>query len=112
MLEEHKFPLESFIGGWYINPNVCSALIDLFQKNSQLHKEGVIGGPYNVNKENKDSIDLGIHPDYTDPAFMEYKKMLKQCAGLYEKKYPEVKNFNPGGMNEGANIQYYKPGAG
>ena len=32
MLEEHKFPLESFIGGWYINPNVCSALIDLFQK--------------------------------------------------------------------------------
>ena len=86
MLEEHKFPLESFIGGWYINPNVCSALIDLFQKNSQLHKEGVIGGPYNVNKENKDSIDLGILPDYTDPAFMEYKKMLKQCAGLYEKK--------------------------
>ena len=32
MLEEHKFPLESFIGGWYINPNICSALIDLFHK--------------------------------------------------------------------------------
>ena len=32
MLEEHKFPLESFIAGWYINPNICSALIDLFHK--------------------------------------------------------------------------------
>ena len=58
MLEEHKFPLESFIGGWYINPNICSALIDLFHKNPKHHKQGVIGGPYNVNIENKDSIDL------------------------------------------------------
>ena len=26
MLEEHKLPLDSFIGGWYINPNICNAL--------------------------------------------------------------------------------------
>ena len=112
MLEEHKFPLESFIGGWYINPNICSALIDLFHKNPKHHKQGVIGGPYNVNIENKDSIDLGIHPNYTDPAFENYKKSLKQCVELYENKYPELKEWNAYGMTEGANIQYYRPGAG
>ena len=112
MVKEHKFPKESFIGGWYINPNNCDALIDLFKKNSNLHKEGVIGGPYNINKNNKDSIDLGIHPEYTDPAFVEYKKSLKECVKEYEKLYPELQNFNAYGMQEGANIQYYKPSGG
>ena len=34
MLEEHKLPLDSFIGGWYISPNICDSLIDLFKKNT------------------------------------------------------------------------------
>ena len=33
MLEEHKLPLDSFIGGWYISPNICDSLIDVFKKN-------------------------------------------------------------------------------
>ena len=35
--------------------------MDLFHKNPKHHKQGVIGGPYNVNIENKDSIDLEIN---------------------------------------------------
>ncbi len=109
---EYKLPLESFIGAWYIDPKICDGLINVFNNNTDRHNTGVIGGPYNVDKNNKDSVDLGLHPDYTDPAFMEYKKSLKDCTKLYEEKYPELSNFQQYGMNEGANIQYYKPGGG
>ena len=47
-MREHKFPYESFIAGWYIDPQICDDLIDLFNENKEHHKEGVIGGPYNV----------------------------------------------------------------
>ena len=83
---EYKLPLESFIGAWHIDPKICDGLINVFNNNTDRHNTGVIGGPHNVNKNNKDSVDLGLHPDYTDPAFMEYKKSLKDCVKLYEEK--------------------------
>ena len=55
-MKEHNFPLDSFIGGWYIDPKICDSLIQLFKDNKKLQKPGVIGGPYNVNKEQKNSM--------------------------------------------------------
>ena len=111
-MREHKFPYESFIAGWYIDPQICDDLIDLFNDNKEHQKIGVSGGPYNVQKNVKDSIDLGLHPDWDEPRFVAYKNALKECVGLYEKLYPEVKGFNAFGMTEGANIQHYPPGGG
>ena len=85
-------PHESFIGGWYIDEKICDNLIQLFKDNKEHQKEGVSGGPFNVNKKVKDSIDLGLHPDWDEPRFVAYKDSLKKCVGLYEKLYPEVKN--------------------
>ena len=111
-MREHKFPYESFIAGWYIDPQICDDLIDLFNDNKKHHNVGVSGGPYNVQKNVKDSIDLGLHPDWDEPRFVAYKNALKECVGLYEKLYPEVKGFNNFGLTEGANIQHYPPGGG
>ena len=111
-MRELILPYESFIAGWYINPQICDNLIDLFNENKDHQKQGVIGGPFNVDKEKKNSIDLGLHPDWDEPRFMVYKKVLKDCCSLYEEKYPEVKGFHNYGMTEGANIQYYQPGGG
>ena len=105
-------PLESFVGGWYIDEKICDDLIQLFKDNKEHHKEGVIGGPYNVNKELKHSTDLGLHPDYKEDRFVAYTNALKKCVQLYQKEYPEVKKFNAFGMTEGANIQHYPPGGG
>ena len=109
---KYDTPHESFVGGWHIDEKICDGLIQLFKDNKEHQKVGVSGGPYNVQKNVKDSIDLGLHPEYKEPRFVAYKNALKECTSLYEKLYPEVKNFNAFGMTEGANIQYYPPGGG
>ena len=88
-MKKHNFPIESFIAGWYIDPEICDGLIQLFKDNKKRHKQGVIGGPWNVNKEKKNSIDLGIHPAYDEPRFMAYRNALGKCTGLYQEIYPE-----------------------
>ena len=103
---------ENFIAGWTIDEKICDDLIQVFKDNKEQHKPGVIGGPYNVNKEKKNSIDIGLHPDWDEPRFVAFKNAMKECVGLYEKLYPEVKGFHGFGMTEGANIQYYPPGGG
>ena len=50
IIREHKFPYESFIAGWYIDPQICDDLIDLFNDNKEHQKVGVSGGPFNVQK--------------------------------------------------------------
>ena len=103
---------ENFIAGWTIDEKICDDLIQVFKDNKEQHKPGVIGGPYNVNKEKKNSIDIGLHPDWDEPRFVAFKNAMKECTASYEKLYPEVKDFNGYDMTEGANIQYYPPGGG
>jgi hypothetical protein len=107
-----EFINESFVSGWIIDEKICDDLIQLFKDNKEHHKQGVIGGPFNVNKKLKNSTDLGLHPDWDEKRFVAYKNALKECVGLYEKLYPEVNGFNAFGIKEGANIQYYPPGGG
>ena len=35
-MKEHKFSLDSFIGGWYISDSICDDLINYFDNNSKL----------------------------------------------------------------------------
>ena len=109
---EYIIPTTSCIGGWYIPSGICDGLINLFKENKQAQKPGVVGFTSKINKEVKDSIDIGIDPNWDEPRFVKYKNVLKQCVGLYEEKYPEVKEFERYGMVEGGNLQYYPPGGG
>jgi len=111
-MKEHKFPYESFIGGWYIDPKICDGIIDVFKENPQEQRPGVIGGPFSVNKKSKDSIDIGVDPHWKEPRYWAWKQALKECCTLYEEKYPELSHFKPWGLVEGVNIQYYPPGGG
>ena len=111
-MKEYIIPHNSFIGGWYIPPVICDELINLFNENKQAQRPGVVGFTSKITKEVKDSIDISLDPNWEEPRFMKYKKALKECVGLYEKKYPEVKEFESYGMTEGGNLQYYPPGGG
>ena len=53
-------PHESFVGGWHIDEKICDDLIQLFKDNKEHQNVGVSGGPYNVQKNVKDSVDLGL----------------------------------------------------
>ena len=103
---------ENFIAGWTIDEKICDDLIQLFKDNKEHQRPGVIGGPYNIKKEKKNSIDIGLHPNWDEPRFVAFKNAMKECTASYEKLYPEVKDFKVYDMTEGANIQYYPPGGG
>ena len=111
-MKEHKFPLESFIGGWYMDEKICDGIVDIFKENPQEQRPGVIGGPFSVNKKHKDSIDIGVDPHWREPRYWAWKQALKECCTLYEEKYPELAHFKPWGLVEGVNIQYYPPAGG
>ena len=110
--KEYILPTTTCMGGWYIPPGICDGLINLFKDNKQAQKPGVVGFTSRIAKEVKDSIDIGLPPTWSEPRFKKYTKVLKECVGLYEKKYPEVKEFESYGMVEGGNLQYYPPGGG
>ena len=43
---------------------------------------------------------------------MLYKNHIERIIHLYEKKYPEIEQFQKFGMGEAYQIQYYNPGEG
>ena len=61
-MKEHKFNLNTFIGGWYINPKVCDSLVNYFNTNKDLIRTGMQGsiGSIYMNKKEKDSYEIPI----------------------------------------------------
>ena len=53
-----EFLNESFVSGWIIDEKICDDLIQLFKDNKEHHKQGVIGGPFNVNKKLKNGLKI------------------------------------------------------
>ena len=92
-MKEEKFKKDSFIGGWYIDKNICNELIDIFENNSNLHHPGKIGKDLDsrISKEEKDSTDIGVN--VSDPLMQPYNKELNKVLHQYIKKYPESNNL-------------------
>ena len=111
-LKEYILPESTCIGGWYIPSNLCDELIQIFKDNPKNHAPGVVGPPLRVDPDWKVSTEVPIHPNYNHPSFIIYKSLIGNIIHLYEKKYPEVKNFSKFGMIESPQIQHYKPGEG
>ena len=113
-LKEHKFPYNSFIGGWYIPNKICDDLIDYFKKNKKNSFEGknVNNNIKNIDKDIKDSLDLSIENNNYNYPFNEYRENLQNCLNDYLKMYPDANNCAKFNINELYNIQYYPPEGG
>ena len=111
---DYKTPLDSFIGGWFIDDNICDDIIKFFEASKHRQGEGKVGGGSQdrVDKKIKKSIDINIYGG--DSAFDRYNTSLQKCLELYMKRYPEVKNklSNFNSTYEFYNIQKYGSGDG
>ena len=116
-ISEHKFPYESFIGGWYIPENICDNIVNHFneQKEKKLTTIGNVDnyGKNVINQEIKDSEELSVsHKNFNYP-FNEYRKYLQDCLDRYIEKYRHInyllEHFN---ITKSYNIQFYKKGGG
>ena len=109
-----------FIGGWYINKNVCTDLIKYFE-NSPHKRPGhvyrklnhIIKADVGVNKKAKLSTDITISLGNQDKEILNYYKELTKVVEKYKKKYKycDVQQ-DEWAIVEDWNIQRYKPNEG
>jgi len=103
-----------FIGGWYINKNVCTDLIKYFEKSpnkrpGHLHLQGGAG----VDKKKKLSTDIIISLGNQDKEILNYYKELTKVVEEYKKKYKYCDvHQDEWAIVEDWNIQRYKPSEG
>jgi len=118
-MQEEKFKLDSFIGGWYIDPKICDPIIDYFEKSpnkieggaNKIIEGGVCKTKFVIDKSMKESTD--VYVDAKDSLLFKYNRALHRCLKKYLKKYPEQNNTTEyySGL-EHYNIQKYLPGQG
>lgn len=112
-LKEHKFPSQSFIGGWYIPETICDKIINFFKNNPKSIVDGNTGSDeIKIDKDTKDSLEIGLEANTSFPPFYEYRMILQKCLEEYIKKYPSLNSIDKFNVTEGYNIQYYKPNGG
>ena len=88
-LKEHKFSSSSFIGGWYISEKICNDIINFYKNNPKSVVEGNTGtDKIKIDKDVKESLEIGLKPDTSFSPFYEYRMSLQKCLDEYIKKYP------------------------
>jgi prolyl 4-hydroxylase len=109
-LKEYNFPLESFIGGWYIPDYICDNVIQYFHKNKNEIKNGCFANASGriIDISTKDSLDLGVDPKNTDNCMYAYQNYLGACFKNYLSKYNFINKSSYFSLNTSYNIQYYK----
>ena len=110
-MKEHKFPLESLIGGWYIDPNICDYLITYFNTNKQHAHVGLSGGNDKVIKKNKESTDLFVGANDLSFPFDLYIDRLSYALFLYKKRY-DLDDMLYKFSIDNYNIQHYEKNKG
>ena len=113
-MKEHKFDVNSFIGGWYIPKKLCDNLIKFFKTHKDRSIEGLIDGVQGsvVDKSWKESRELKIHRNYMKGVIKDYREQLQKVTDLYLKKYPMSNKVAPFAIVENYNLQYYKKNQG
>jgi hypothetical protein len=113
-MKEHEVnQLDNFIGGWYIQEQVCDDLIHYFNssKNSQpgiIFKDGI----QQIDKNYKDSLDLQIDTYGINSQSDNYYDSLQSVLEKYKEKYPFCDRFNTYALISTPNIQKYPKGGG
>jgi len=115
-MKEYKLPIETFMGGWFIDNKICDDIIKYFKKSKEKRIGAFETGKENKitltsNKKIKDSVDLYISNNNFEHPFLNYQKELQKCLDNYSLKYPEVHLLGKF-MLVDYNIQYYKKNGG
>ena len=93
---------------------VCDEILDYFNTNTHLHKEGVLvknQGRIN-DTESKKATEIHISPTNNDKPFADYRSFLQQGLNEYVEVYPHVNNMFSFNVTENYNIQHYKKNEG
>ena len=72
-----------FLKGWYIDKKICDDLINYFNKNKDLHVQGITS---EVNNKDKKSTDLILSIE--DKILKDYSFALGDCFNEYKKIHP------------------------
>jgi hypothetical protein len=111
-LKEYELPKESFIGGWYIPEHICDGVIQYYYENENKIEKGQIGN-YKIDKNIKDSFDLGVLPGKKNSGYINaYEHYLGACLDNYVNKYKFLDQNSFFNLNTDYNIQKYKKGGG
>ena len=107
MLQQFEITAEkSFIGGWFIDPDLCDRLIGHFEGCDQKGPGRTGNG---VDKRVKDSTEVNM--DISVSIVKEYVVQLQLVTTQYINMYPECARTYRWEV-ESANIQKYDPGGG
>jgi hypothetical protein len=103
---------DNFIAGWFINNlTLCDEIIEFYKNcaTKQTGKVNKIEGSV-IDLKIKDSIDCSLldNQDLTG----KYAKELQTILNKYIKKYPYADKYGAFSVNEGVNVQHYKPNGG
>jgi hypothetical protein len=118
-MKEHKINSKhDFIQGYYLSDlSICDSLIKIFNGPNTKKVRGEVGSKDNfrVDKNIKDSLDLQLRlKDAKNlPILKSYYNEIVNCLDLYKEKYKFCnKEVAAWGLEEGFNIQKYKPSEG
>ena len=100
--------MENFIQTFQVSPEVCDGLIEYHKNNTEYKVEALIGD--RVRKYIKESIDVTVFNNSSDPAVTQYFSELQDGYLSYVEKY-NIANLRLT-AEIGHNIQYYPPGGG
>ena len=112
-LKEFDVPVDSFIGGWFIDETICDELIQFFNKNNHLCTKGSFI-KNNIKTDNidiKDSVDLMLNTNLLIYPLNLYFLELQKCLNNYSIKFKESNLVSQYSVDT-FNIQYYKKGGG
>ena len=111
---ENKQDQVNFMGSWNIsNDKLFDNLIDYFEKNSHLQKQGMTGGGA-INLNNKKTTDITIDPIDLENSnysiFNTYLSELFNCFNDYKEQWPFIKEKFKSVDIPSFNLQRYLPG--
>lgn len=110
MIKNKEINPNTFIGGWYIDKDVCEELIQYFKYNEKYTHTGIVSKGVDTTK--KDSIDFSISSGNYDGIVGKYREILANILNEYLKKFPEANEVCYFDVQESINLQYYKSNGG
>jgi hypothetical protein len=113
-MKDYKTSFNSFIGGWFINENICDELINFYHKNNHLKTKATVYTDNKLDHDDsvKEGFDLKIHNKFIYYPFNLYREELQKCLDLYVRRYNFINNINKFNINNSYNIQHYPIGGG
>ena len=103
--------VNKFINGNFIDDvSLCDTIIEWFHSGEVEYKPGTTTG--GIKPDIKQSSDIFISTNTNYYWLPNYLLQLKKSVEIYCDKFPACKWYGNAGIEEGFNIQWYKPGEG